>query len=63
MNLGKKPAAGKGLEAQAEDLSPRGAVREYVGKEFPPGEWVKVTEKQAKMLQFKGLKFRQREGD
>lgn len=64
MNLGKNKAAPKGsdLEAQANDLSPRGEVREYLGKSFPPGEWVKVTEREAAMLRFKGLKFRPRDG-
>jgi len=64
MNLGKKPAAPKsaGFEAQAHDLSPRGEVREYLGKSFPPDEWVAITEREAGMLKHKPLKIRPRDG-
>lgn len=43
-------------EAMCEGLSARGEAYLYVGKTFPPGEWLEVSAAQAKTLElFKGI--------
>jgi hypothetical protein len=44
-----EPAAGD-LEARVTSLNPRGYVYSWQGKEFPPDEWVDVTEDEAGQL-------------
>lgn len=43
-------------EAMCEGLSARGEAYLYVGKTFPPGEWLEVSAAQAKTLElFQGI--------
>ena len=49
--MNKKEA--KGFEAQAKELTPRGTPYRYFNHEFPPEEWVKVTDVQAEVLRRK----------
>lgn len=51
------------FEAMAADLSPRGESRVYCGKLFPPGEWVPITAREARLLRFKAVQIRPMEGD
>lgn len=48
--LRRPPAAPLEFEAMAAELNPRGTVYQAMGLEFPPGEWVTVTEQQATTL-------------
>lgn len=49
-------------EAKAATLNSRAEPFRFLGREFPPGEWVPVSVEEKERLAFTSLTIRQRKG-